>query len=95
MKTRYPIIGIIAILIIGTIARNTMGVETYKAIGQPIAAILFIACLGLVAYLIIRNIFRAITGTPAGGYRGEARKACERVTPKKVKRNQENLPWEG
>ena len=96
MKIRYPILGIVAILVIGTIARYTIGIETYKAIGQPIAAILFIACLGLIAYLIIRNIFRAIkgavTGTPAGDYRGEARRACEKVTPKR--KQDVTPPWE-
>ena len=61
--------------------------------------ILWFASIGLIAYLIIRSIFRAIkgavTGMPQGGdYQKEARRACEKVTPKKAKQMQNNLPWE-
>lgn len=63
-----------------------------------IIGILLFVSLGLIAYLIIRNIFRAIkgavTGLPQGSdYRNEARKACEKVTPKKNK--DITPPWEG
>lgn len=64
---------------------------------KNIIAILWIASIGLIIYLIIRNVFRAIkgaiTGTPQGGdYQSEAQRAYEKVTPKKAKQN--NLPWE-
>ena len=57
-----------------------------------ITLILWLASLGLIVYLIIRNVFRAvkgtITGTPQGGdYQSEARRACEKVTPKKAKQD--------
>lgn len=88
MKIRYPVIGIIIILILTNclpIAPNILG-------------ILLFVCLGLIVYLIIRNIFRAVkgavTGIPQGGnYRDEARRACEKVTPKKNK--DVTPPWEG
>lgn len=53
-----------------------------------IVGILSLVSLGLIAYLIIRNIFRAIKGAitevPQGeDYRREARRACEKATPKK------------
>lgn len=62
-----------------------------------ITGFLWLVSLGLIAYLIIRNIFRAITGavtgTPQGGnYRAEARRACDRTTPKKDK--YATPPWE-
>ena len=57
-----------------------------------IFTILWLVSLGLIIYLIIRTIYRAIrgaiTGAPQGGnYRSEARRACEKVTPKKAKQN--------
>ena len=87
MKIRYPVIGIVAILIIA---------NCLPIIDPTILGILLFACLGLIAYLIIRNISRAIkgavTGTPTGDYRGEARKACEKVTPKR--KQNVTPPWE-
>lgn len=92
MKIRYPVIGAIIILVI------LVGLES---IIEPqiasILGVLLLVCLGLIAYLIIRNIFwavkDAVTGEPqGGGYRSEAKRACEKVTPKRDKNA--TPPWE-
>ena len=92
MKIRYPIIAIVA-LIIAQIAIGNL--QPYPVWFDTVSATIFILivfCLGLIMYLIIRNIFRAVTGTPAGDYRGEARRACEKVTPKR--KQNVTPPWE-
>lgn len=92
MKIRYPVIGAIIILVL------LVGLES---IIEPqiasILGVLLLVCLGLIACLIIRNIFRAVKGAVAGepqgsGYRDEARKACEKVTPKREQTT--TPPWE-
>ena len=96
MKIRYPIIAIVA-LIIAQIAIGNL--QPYPVWFDTVSATIFILivfCLGLIMYLIIRNIFRAIkgavTGTPTGDYRSEARRACEKVTPKR--KQNVTPPWE-
>lgn len=92
MKIRYPLIVAIVILIIVVGLPQFMLPQIANVLG-----IIFLVCLGLIVYLILRNIFRAIkgavTGTPAGDYQAEARKACEKVTPKPGKNA--TPPWKG
>lgn len=98
MKIRYPIIAIIALIITQIIIANLYPYPTWLDTASAIIFILIISCLGLIVYLILRNIIRAIkgavTGVPQGdGYRDEARRACEKITPKKNK--DVTPPWEG
>lgn len=100
MKIRHAVIASIALFIATPIFS-----ENYFNLAPQIQQTLttIVVCLwpislGLIAYLIIRNIFRAVknavTGVPQGdGYRDEARRACERITPKKNK--DVTPPWEG
>ena len=60
MKIRYPIAGIIILLIATTIWEHIMGPELYKAVGEPITFILFLALLGLIVYLIAKMIFNVL-----------------------------------
>lgn len=98
MKIRYPVIALIVFTILAVIADELLLSHPLHNITMPIIAIMILVCLGLIAYLIIRNIFRAIKGTATGApqsgdYRDEARRACEKVTPKKSK--DVTPPWEG
>ena len=88
MKIRYAVIASI-VLFITAITINEAHFYIAFELRQLLITILLLlwfVSLGLIAYLIIRNAFRAIkgavTGTPAGDYRAEARKACEKITPK-------------
>lgn len=101
MKIRHAVIISIALFIISAIILDggylPIDYEIQEMLTR-ITAILWIISLCLIAYLIIRNIFRAIKGAVTGepqnrDYRGEARKACEKVTPKKSK--DATPPWEG
>lgn len=99
MKIRYPVIISIALLITLVIINGSYMVINlrFRDMLNDILCILFLVCLGLIAYLIIRNIIRAIkgavTGVPQGdGYRDEARRACEKVTPKR--KQDITPPWE-
>lgn len=60
MKIRYPIAGIIILLIATTIWEHIMGPELYKAVGEPITFILFLALLGLIVYLIAKIVFNEL-----------------------------------
>lgn len=101
MKIRHAVIISIALFIVSAIILNGEYLPIdfqIQEILTKITAILWIISLGLIAYLIIRNIFRAIKGTATGvsqgaNYRDEARRACEKVTPKKNKDT--TPPWEG
>lgn len=95
MKIKHGIIISIA-LFIGTIItyNDRLPIEEQKL--TSIVLILWLASLGLIVYLIIRNIFRAIkgvvTGIPQGdNYRNEAQKACENVTSKRKQNT--TPPW--
>lgn len=57
MKIRYPVIGIILILIIVTAFDTILPYEIRSVLG-----LLSLICLGLIIYLIVRNISRAIVG---------------------------------
>lgn len=101
MKIRHAVIISITLFIISAIILGggylPIDYRTQEML-TSITGILWLVSLGLIAYLIIRNIFRAIkgavTGIPQGdGYRDEARRACEKVTPKKNK--DVTPPWEG
>lgn len=98
MKIRYPVITIIALTILAIVVDELFFSNPLHNATMQIIAVLTLVCFGLIIYLIIRNIYRAIkgavTGSPQGdGYRGEARRACEKVTPKK---NEDiTPPWEG
>lgn len=97
MKIRYPIIAIIVLIITQIIIANLYPYPTWFDTASAIIFILIISCLGLIAYLIIRNIFRAIKGAVTekpqnGDYRAEARRACEKVTPKR--KQDVTPPWE-
>lgn len=64
MKIRYPVIAII-IMIILMIILEPLSYTHLFTIHQMIIEILLVlqlVCLGLIVYLIIRNIFRAIKG---------------------------------
>ena len=92
MKIRYGVIISITLFIVSAIILN----GGYLPIGHQlqeiltrITGVLWLASLGLIVYLIIRSIFRAIkgtvTGVPQGGdYRSEAQRACEKITPRKT-----------
>lgn len=56
MKLRYPIIGAILILILTPILSSNS--YTYELIN--VLGILFVACIGLIIYLIVVRIFRTI-----------------------------------
>lgn len=60
MKIRYPIAGIIVLLITTTIWEHIMGPELYKAVGEPITLILFLSLLGLTVYLIGKAVFNEL-----------------------------------
>lgn len=101
MKIRYPVTALVLIIItltaMQTILLDTIPYRIYD-FAINLLGILSLICVCLIAYLIVRNIFRAIksavTGVPQGAnYRDEARRACEKVTPKKSKDT--TPPWEG
>lgn len=99
MKIRYAVItSIILFIAMPIFSENYFNLNyELQQILTIIVVILWTASLGLIAYLILRNIFcaikGAITGRPQGGnYQAEARNACEKVTPK---RKQDIAPpWE-
>lgn len=101
MKIRYPVTALVLIIItltaMQTILLDTIPYRIYD-FAINLLGILSLICICLIVYLIIRNIFRAIkgatTGVPQGAsYRDKARRACEKVTPKK--RKDTTPPWEG
>lgn len=57
MKIRYPVIAIILILII-EIGFNTM----IPFAVSEVLGLLVLVCLGLIVYLLLRNLFRVIKG---------------------------------
>ena len=95
MKIRHGIIISIALFIISAIILNGEYLPIDYQLQEMltnITGILWLASLGLIAYLIIRSIFRtikgAVTGTPqSGDYQSEARRACERVTHRKTEQD--------
>lgn len=99
MKIKHGII-IFVILFIGLIILGQGYLPIDFQLQQMLTEIigfLSLVNLSLIVYLILRNIFRAIkgavTGVPQGdGYRTEARKACEKVTPKR--KQDVTPPWE-
>ena len=97
MKIRHPLIAIIALTILAIIVDELFFSNPLHNATMQIIAILMLICFGLIIYLIIRNIFRAIRGAVTGepqnrDYRDEARRACEKVTPKRDKNAAP--PWE-
>ena len=83
MKIRHGIIISLALfiaLVILGYGYLPLDINT-ELILKNIIAILWITSLGLIAYLIIRTIFRTIKGAITGA-------------PKKAKQVQDNLPWE-
>lgn len=100
MKIRYPVTALILIaitlLVIQKLFIFKLSYELYN-LTINLLGLLSLICLGLIVYLILRNIFRAIkgaiTGTPQGdSYRDEARRACEKVTPRR--KQDITPPWE-
>lgn len=90
MKIRHGIIFFIVLTIALTIFGDNYLPIDFKLnqLLTNIFLILWLASIGLIAYLIIKSIFRTIKGNvakaPQGGdYQSEARRACEKVTPKK------------
>lgn len=63
MKIRYPVIGIILVLVIMPFYGYLQGenLKLFNAI-SAILAILFLICFVLLIYLLLRNLFRAIKG---------------------------------
>ena len=100
MKIRHGVIISLALFIISAIILNggylPINYELQEMLTN-ITGILWLASLGLIAYLIIRSIFRAIKGAvtgkqQSGNCQSEARRACEEVTPKR--KRDEKPPWE-
>lgn len=60
MKIRYPIFGIIILLISATIWQTIVGTDTFETIGQPIFDTLLLILLALIAYCIAKAIFNAL-----------------------------------
>jgi len=60
MKIRYPVMGIIILLISTTIWEHIMGPDLYKEVGEPITFILFFTLLGSIVYLIAKIAFNEI-----------------------------------
>lgn len=88
MKIRHGVILSLA-LFIGAFITYDNHVPIGEQKLTSIVLMLWLASIILIIYLIIRNVFRAIkgavTGVPQGGdYQSEARRACEKVTPKKT-----------
>ena len=89
MKIRHGVIISIA-LFIGTFIVYDNHVPFGEQKLANIILILWLISIGLIIYLIIQSVFRAVkgavTGAPQSGtYRNEAQRACEKVTPKKTK----------
>lgn len=57
MKIKYPIIGIIILLISATIWQSIIGAETFETMGQPIFDTLLLILLVLIAYCIAKIVF--------------------------------------
>lgn len=60
MKIRYPIIGIIAVLISATIWQNIIGHDKFEEKWEVITVILVLALLGLIAYCVAKVIFNEL-----------------------------------
>lgn len=60
MKIKYPIIGIIILLISATIWQSIIGAETFETMGQPIFDTLLLILLVLIAYCIAKIVFNEI-----------------------------------
>lgn len=80
MKIRYPVIALIILLLIAAINENLLTVTDYYFLINDCIGILYIVCIGLIFYLIIRNIFRAIRNVIQNAGR--------------KKEQQERQPWE-
>ena len=95
MKIRYPIIICISLQLLVIIADHT-GLYGLYFLLQDIEGFAIILTFLYAVFVFVRYIFRAIkgavTGTPAGDYRGEAQRACEKVTPKR--KQNVTPPWE-
>lgn len=99
MKIKHGII-IFVILFIGLIILGQGYLPIDFQLQQMLTEIigfLSLVNLSLIVYLILRNIIRAIKGTVTGvpqgdSYRDEARRACEKVTPKR--KQNVTPPWE-
>lgn len=100
MKIKHAVIISVALFIISAIILNGEYLPIDFQIQEmltKITAVLWIISLGLIVYLIIRNIFRTIkgtvTGSPQGGdYQAEARRVFEKVTPRR--KQDVTPPWE-
>lgn len=62
MKIKYSLIAELIIIILRSVAKNVLVFGTLYDTIRDILLILFWACLALIIYQIIRNIFRAIKG---------------------------------
>lgn len=100
MKIRYPIIASSVIIVATVIVNSSFSPipwQAQNAISEALGVLLLISIF-ITIFTIALNIFRAIKGAvtriPQGdGYRDEARRACEKVKPKKNK--DVTPPWEG
>lgn len=91
MKLRYPII-ICIILHLLVIISDYMGPHRLYFLLQDIEGFAIIITLLYAIYVFIKYIFRTIKGSAtevpqSGDYRSEARRACEKITPKKAKQD--------
>lgn len=60
MKIKYPVIGIIILLISSTMWQSIIGPEAFETVGQPIFDTLLLILLGLIAYCIAKIVFHVI-----------------------------------
>lgn len=62
MKIKYSLVAELIIIILLSVAKNVLVFGMLYETIRDILLILFWACLALIIYQIIRNIFRAIKG---------------------------------
>ena len=60
MKLRYPVFGIIVLLISATVWQTIVGTDTFESVGQPIFDTLLLVLLGLIAYCVAKIVFNEL-----------------------------------
>lgn len=60
MKLRYPVFGIIILLISATVWQTIVGTDTFESVGQPIFDTLLLVLLGLIAYCVAKIVFNEL-----------------------------------
>lgn len=60
MKLKYPVIGLVILLISANVWQSIIGSEAFATVGQPIFDTLLLILLGLIAYLVAKLLFNEI-----------------------------------